>query len=462
MPSIVSFLTTLLLVIAFAESRPTSLLKRLPQPPGSDPFYTPPTGYQSSAPGTVLRSRNVTAAFFGILPDPVQAYQLLYRTTAVNGSAIATVTTVFKPLGAATDRFVSFATAEDSAASSCAPSYGYQFGANQTDLISTAEFFVIQAYIYSGYIVSSPDYEGPDSAFSAGRLEGMGVLDSMRAVQSFSPLALTNKPKIVGVGYSGGAIATGWAAGLQPNYAPELNIAGWVGGGTSANLTGTFVYNDGQLFSGFLPIAIVGQSTPSAYPQLQTLINQVATPAGKAALQYSATHCAQDVIVQYPFTKVASTTFTTLGAGLLYDPQVASVLDDNLMGRNKNETPTAPVFLYHALQDEIIPYGNASQLVETWCADGASVKFTTFGNGGHLTTEIVGLPDALNFVKSAFAGTTTTGCSQNTELSSILNPIALGVELEPILTKLITILYTLGTGDSNLKQNLGLLKSNPL
>jgi hypothetical protein len=63
----------------------------------------------------------------------------------------------------------------------------------------------------------------------------------MRAVNNFATtLGLKSKKNsIVGVGYSGGAIATGWAAALQGNYAPELNVKGWSAGGTPANLTGT-------------------------------------------------------------------------------------------------------------------------------------------------------------------------------------------------------------------------------
>jgi hypothetical protein len=83
----------------------------------------------------------------------------------------------------------------------------------------------------------------------------MGVLDSMRAVANFkSTLGLnTSTPKIVGYGYSGGAIATGWAASLISSYAPELKVLGWASGGTPANLTGTPVFLDGGLYASFLP-----------------------------------------------------------------------------------------------------------------------------------------------------------------------------------------------------------------
>jgi len=82
---------------------------QIPVVPAQDPFYQPPAGFESKAPGSILRTRTVNLSFLGLIPDlSVQAYQLLYRTNSINGSAIAGVTTVFKPLIAKNDRFVSF------------------------------------------------------------------------------------------------------------------------------------------------------------------------------------------------------------------------------------------------------------------------------------------------------------------------------------------------------------------
>lgn len=430
-----------------------------PQPPSSDPFYNPPAGFESEPPGTILRQRTVSVAFLGLIPDPVETYQLLYRTTAINGSAIATVTTIFKPLLPQPDRFISFHTAYDSASTLCGPSYNYQLGAPQTDLINSAELLIIQTYLSMGYIVASPDYEGPDAAFSAGRLEGMGVLDGMRAVANFHSLGLSTNPMIVGVGYSGGSIATGWAASLQPTYAPELDMKGWVHGGTPANLTGTLLNIDNTPFSGFVPAAIAGLTMPSTYgAQVNPLLDRILTSNGRSTLDFAKSHCSTDDLLKYPDWSLFSTDIQSLGSRLLYDPTVHSVIIQNTMGVRKQETPTAPVFMYHASQDEVIPYANASTLFNSWCSNGASVKFTTFANGGHVTTEVVGLPDAVEFAQAAFAGTTASGCSQNTKLDNLLNPIALGVELEPILTKLAEVLTMAGEGDSNIKQNLSVFQ----
>lgn len=459
--SVFSCLGIFLALVAFMPSVLGQLVVT-PLLPSVDPFYQPPAAYEDDAPGTILRTRQVVTSYFGLVPDGVQAWQLLYRTTAINGSAIATVTTVFKPLVAKDDRFVSFHTAYDGAARSgvCDPSYSYQLGTPQIDLISSVEVLLLQAFVLDGYIVSSPDYEGPDAAFGAGRLAGTGVLDSIRAVANFQEtLGLsTATPQVVGYGYSGGAIATGWAASLQPSYAPELVIKGWAQGGTPANLTGTAELIDGTLFAGFLPQSLVGLSAPSAYgAELQPIIESIITAYGQSALDIAEQICGVENLFTFAFQQIQSTTFQSLGDQVFYEPTFAAVLQQTIMGLYANETPTAPVYMFHASQDEVIPYANASTLYTEWCDDGASVQFVTFAAGGHATTEVIGFPGALEFVQAAFSGTVASGCSQATELNDTLDPLALGVNLEPILVQLLNALAIAGREDVNIVNDLGTL-----
>ena len=60
------------------------------------------------------------------------------------------------------------------------------------------------------------------------------------------------------MGYSGGTIAAGWAATLQPKYAPELkkNLIGAALGGFV--ITATAEATDGTLFAGLIPNALNG------------------------------------------------------------------------------------------------------------------------------------------------------------------------------------------------------------
>ena len=75
------------------------------------------------APGTVLRSRTVVAAYINVVPLPLKTYQLLYRTADSHDQPLVTVTTVVVPPNAHPEKLVLFGSPEDSAASMCAPSY---------------------------------------------------------------------------------------------------------------------------------------------------------------------------------------------------------------------------------------------------------------------------------------------------------------------------------------------------
>lgn len=424
--------------------------------PANDSFYVPPLGFESANPGAVLRERPILASFFGLVPEPIDARQVLYRTTAIDGSAIATVTTIFKPLSAKKDRFIAFNTAYDSSASICNPSYNYRWGALQTDLISSAEFLLIQAYLLSGYTVTSSDYEGPDVAFSVGRLSGMGVLDGIRAVVNYGPkIGLNKDPMVINVGYSGGAIAGGWAASLQPTYAPELNMKGFIIGGTPANLTEVLVSVDNTLFSGFLPGAIAGQLMPSAYgARLQPILDEIITPHGEDVLALGSSQCVTVNLIAFAGQSLLVPSFQSLGSSLLYQEDVAAVFKDNTMGLKQEETPKVPVFMYHAEDDEIIPFTPAEELSKRWCDYGADVRFTNYGAGGHVTTEVIAIIDAIKFASDAFNDSVLSGCSSSSVLTDSLNPLALGLNLEPVLSKLISILVSLGKKDANWVQGI--------
>lgn len=452
-------LVGLVAFFSIASALPGPRLARTLSDPSTDPFYQPPAGFESKAPGTILAQREIDSAFLGFIPTPVEAHQLLYRTTAINGSAISTVTTVFKPKNAKSDRFISFATAYDSAAVKCNPSYTYRLGAPQDSLLTSIELLVIEAYILLGYTVASPDYEGPDAAFGAGRLAGMGVLDGIRAVASFDTLGLGENPMVVGIGYSGGAIATGWAGSLQPTYAPELNIKGWVQGGTPANLTGTMVTIDDASSSGFLPIALAGLSAESAYgSELDPVFNKILTKEGHKVIDDARSQCVVEDLLSFSGRSIVDTQIQTLGQGFFTEPTIQSVLQKNTMATNKDETPTAPTLVYHATHDEIVPYANATAMVTAWCDWGANVKFSTYAVGAHGTIEIIALPEAIRFTQDAFDGKTTSGCTRNTEILSILDPLAFGLSLEPLFRKLGEGLAHWGPEDANVKEDISMLR----
>lgn len=393
-----------------------------PLPPQSDPFYQPPSGYESTAPGTVLRSRTVTAAAFGLLPQKAQAWQLLYRTTDTKGNPQATVTTVLEPVGAtpsATRPLVSYQVAEDSDAPQCAMSYQIQQGSGNDNAVAQAEILLIDAALQQGWAVTVPDYEGPQSAYVAGKQAGQAVLDGIRATENFPAAGLNGVNTSVGVwGYSGGALASGWAAELKQSYAPELNIKGVAEGGLPVSPEAVLGAANGTAFAGIAMSGINGLS--KAYPELAAFLDTYLTADGKAAFAKAATQCNSGNVTSFLFTDVYKY-FTIKDP--LSQPVPKKVLADVTMGQY---TPTMPMFVYHSVNDELVPHAPTDATVAKYCAEGAQVTYNRDFLSEHVTLVVTGAPNALNWLKDRLSGKpAAAGCSTKTVLSSLFSPGAL-------------------------------------
>src|SRR5271165_1201623 len=234
-------------------------------PPEQDPFYA----YQGSiplasiAPGTVLKTRALPYHVAG-LPLPVNAVQLLYRSTGEIGQPTVNVTSVLQPplrLGPAT--VVSYQSFYDSLNPEDEPSYAISGGLTLGGLIPAAESGLIAPALLAGETVVVPDTEGESADFSAGPEYGMNTLDSLRAALSSPATDLTGTRKIGLIGYSGGAIATDWAAELAPSYAPDVNsdIVGAAMGGVLVDPAHNLHYVDGSsVWAGVIPMGLIGIS----------------------------------------------------------------------------------------------------------------------------------------------------------------------------------------------------------
>lgn len=98
-------------------------------------------------------------------------------------------------------------------------------------------FADVTAALGRGWYVNVPDYEGPLASFTAGVMSGHATIDSVRAVLSSGFGLAPNGTRYAMWGYSGGALASEWAAELQVQYASELNFAGAALGGLTPNVT---------------------------------------------------------------------------------------------------------------------------------------------------------------------------------------------------------------------------------
>ncbi|MEV0252568.1 lipase family protein [Nocardia sp. NPDC050712] len=392
-------------------------------PPELDEFYAPPAGIvAAAAPGQVLRVRAIAPAFFGIAHLNVDAWQLLYRTTNSFGEAIATVTTVLKPRGARPDggrKLLSYQIAEDSAAQYCAPSYVIQAGAIPADYVNAAEVLIpIAAGIGQGWTVSLPDYEGPNSAYAASRIGAQATLDGIRAVQSFEPAQLSGVDTPTALwGYSGGTVPSSFAAEIAQDYAPELDIVGIAAGGVAAaDWAGVVRHNNRGLYTGLVLGAFVGLA--NEYPELRQALRENMDPLGQLLLGSKLVLCHPMGTGVVPFYDYFS---SFRGGDPLAHPAVQRVIADNSLGQR---TPSVPVYIYHAQNDEILPAAPVDRLVDEYCAEGApSVTYVREFLAEHISGVLTHLPAAFHWLRDRLNGIPAQpGCTITSPTTAATDP----------------------------------------
>ncbi len=229
--------------------------------PQDDPFYsyTGPPPLDGIAPGTVLKTRNFRYHLFGF-PTLLETTQLLYRSTSQTGKPTVNVTSVIAPpIQLDKTKVISYQSAYDSLNRNDEPSYAIWGGLRLGGIIPNVEAAVFGPFIADGYTVIVPDTEGQRADFAAGPEYGMNTLDSIRA--AFNSSTIPSDAKVAMLGYSGGAIATEWAAELAPTYAPDVNerMIGAAIGGVLVDPAHNLNYVEGTRFwAGVMAMALVG------------------------------------------------------------------------------------------------------------------------------------------------------------------------------------------------------------
>lgn len=371
--------------------------------PEQDPFYAVPADVAAHPRGAVLDSRPIVATSLSV-PMPAKAWQVKYRTTDNKGRATATVTTVLVPmlpwLGKGPRPLLSYQTAEDGVAGKCAPSYAIRGGALAGATNSSPETLIMQLALLNGWALSVPDYEGPRSQFLVAKTEAYGVLDGIRAARNFTAAGISKQAPVAMWGYSGGSFATSVAAQYQRAYAPELPIKAIALGGYVANIRSTIDAFSGSAVGGAIPMGIHGFHR--AYPELN--LPSYLSPSGREKFKATAGDCINDAVVRYPFLKVSD---IEAAPGALNRPKVKAMLSEN-SPKYIPGVPKAAIYHYHAVNDEMAPIGPARQALKRFCAAGAVVTSVQNPVGEHLTEVVAGIPGALAYLSSAFAGRAPT------------------------------------------------------
>lgn len=411
--------------------------KTRPVIPAYDSFHRPPAGFEHACPGTVLRSREVELAFMGLVRQKFSATQLLYRTTDLNGEPQVTVTTVVAPNDRASTGplpIVSYQCAIDAVAGRCFPSYALRRGARAVGSFAQFEFLLVAAALAEGWAVSIPDHEGTAGMWGAPYEPGYHVLDGVRAAINHDSLGLTPDSPIGLWGYSGGGLATAWAAEVQGAYAPELNVVGAVLGSPVGDLGHTFKRLNGSVYSG-LPAMVVA-ALAHIYPDLDRLISEHATDEGKAVLARI-----QKMTTAHAMLRLAGKDMADLIDGpleeILLTPEIQRVFDSIKLGTC---APKPPVLIVQAVHDRIVSVNDIDELSDTYTRGGASVTYHRDMLSEHLFLHPMSTPMTLRWLRERFAGQPLRTHIARTKWPTLLNPstyrgmLRLGVITAKVMT----------------------------
>ena len=338
------------------------------RPPSRDRFY----GYLGPAPecGQVLRARVVEVP----TSVPAYAWQVVHGSTDTLGRPNAVSGTVLRPRaawpGPGPRPVLSYGVGVHGLGRDAAPSHLLRSG-------QEAELPLIERALAQGWAVAVSDGEGlglpGPHTYGAGRAGGHALLDVARAALRLVPELSPESPVLLW-GYSEGGRNAAWAAELQPTYAAELALVGVAAGGVPADLYRTALAIDGGPYSGLNLAVLVGLANAYDDPELWSILSSEGLRAAREAET-------QDVVgLVLGFPEPLAT--WTRRDDPWDDPAWRRVLDRE---RNGAQAPDVPAYLYHVMDDEIVPSQLGRDLARLYRLRGGDVTWVEVAAPDHLS-----------------------------------------------------------------------------
>ena len=203
-------------------------------------------------------------------------------------------------------------------------------------------------------------------------------------------------------GYSGGSIASEWAAELQVQYAPELSFAGCALGGLPANGSEILPAISSTIWAGLAPELLLGASTQ--YPKFRAYLLEQLKENGP----YNKTGflAAQNMSIAEAFTTYANQSISAYfkcGSAFFSSPPLQHIFNQQgYMGYHG--VPQMPLFVYKAIADEITSIESTDELVTRYCGVGANIVYERNEIGGHLAEETNGDGRAFEWLTEVLGG----------------------------------------------------------
>lgn len=386
--------------------------------PEEDPFYKyegKKSALKQMAPGTVIKTRTVSFHIEGI-ELPVTAVQLLYRSTSELRKPTVNVTSVLlPPLKLGTPTVLSYQSFYDSLNTEDDPSFAISGGVGTGGEIPQAESVLIAPALLAGETVVVPDTEGEEADFAAGPVYGYNTLDSLRAALSSPATGLSSATKIALAGYSGGAIATEWAAQEAPTYAPDINadLVGASFGGVLVDPAHNLKYVEGSSsWDSIVPMALDGLSrafhldlTPYLSEHGKELLSEDEHVSITNRVEASGLTWSDLAKPEFPTPetiKVYVKTANKLIMGHEGTPTVPLLIGqgnggEEFEGTAGNKPGIGP-------GDGVMIAGDVRSLARQYCSDGVPVHFTEYQHLGHVEGAGPWLAETAPWLVERFAG----------------------------------------------------------
>ncbi len=387
-------------------------------------FYNAPEGTDlpNTEPGTVLRERTIDY-HVATIPTPVKVTQLLYATTNVRGEIEPNVTSVIHPPGGSDGNVVSYQSIYDSSNPDDNPSRAIAGNMSLGGLIPSVESALIAPSLTAGHPVVLADTEGADANFAAGPGYGTATLDSLRASRTAESSPVKESDDIGLLGYSGGSIASNWAAIQLKDYAPELedSIVGVAQGGMLINPVNNLEYaGEGIIWSG-----VVGLALAALVKAYDIDVDEYLTEYGKKALDDMSELSIVEAMARYPgltWQQIAKPEYPTPQDV----PEVKKVIED--VNAGNWDSPTVPMFIFqgaggfiegtpahaeHGPGDGIMVTRDVRTMVRDYCEAGAQIEYREYPYASHVLAGAPWLIEGSMWLEGRFDGKPATdNCSE--------------------------------------------------
>lgn len=342
-------------------------------------FYLAPEVLPAE-PGVIIRKQAVSTVL------DARAWRVLYTTTDAAGQ-IATASALFclpKHQQDSYDLLV-YCHQATGVERRCAPSV------HEKPALALAG---LRQAMTKGYAYLAPDYPGLGAEgihpFLIGEPTAHSVLDAIRAISTTTVATITQRTILWG--YSQGGHAAAWAAGVQPDYAPELTLDGIILGSPALDPAELFEASEDSPIS-----RVIWALSAISWSRLTGIsLSSAIKPDALVAVRETAKHCfiGAEAIVGLAATDAMG------GKPHLINPLVTEPFASMLQENRAPTKFTIPVLMVQGGKDVTVPPRQSKLIVDEMKSYGTEVTYIEHDRFDHLTGERAVVRDALSQIET--------------------------------------------------------------